>query len=34
MVSLRNVAIGALHLHGRDDTAEATDWAARGERTV
>jgi hypothetical protein len=29
MASLRNLAIGALHLHGRDDTAEATRWAAR-----
>lgn len=29
MAALRNLAIGALHLHGRDDTAEATRWAAR-----
>jgi predicted transposase YbfD/YdcC len=29
MAALRNLAIGALHLHGRDDTAEASRWAAR-----
>jgi predicted transposase YbfD/YdcC len=29
MAALRNLAIGALYLHGRNDTAEATRWAAR-----
>ena len=29
MASLRNLAIGALHQAGRDDTAAATRWAAR-----
>jgi len=29
MASLRNLAIGALRLAGRSDTAEATRWAAR-----
>jgi predicted transposase YbfD/YdcC len=29
MATLRNLAIGALHLAGRDDTTEATRWAAR-----
>lgn len=29
MAAFRNLAIGALHLHGRNDTAEATRWAAR-----
>jgi predicted transposase YbfD/YdcC len=29
MAALRNLAIGALHLAGRDDTTEATRWASR-----
>lgn len=29
MASLRNLAIGALHLAGLHDTTEATRWAAR-----
>lgn len=29
MAALRNLAIGALHLAGRHDTAEATRWAGR-----
>jgi predicted transposase YbfD/YdcC len=29
MATLRNLAIGALHLHGRTDIAEATRWATR-----
>ena len=29
MASLRNLAIGALHLAGRHDTTEATRWASR-----
>jgi len=29
MAALRNLAIGALRLHGRNDIAEATRWAAR-----
>ena len=29
MATMRNLAIGALHLAGRDDTTEATRWAAR-----
>jgi hypothetical protein len=29
MASLRNLAIGALRLHGRNDIAEATRWANR-----
>ncbi len=29
MATLRNLAIGALHLAGRNDIAEATRWAAR-----
>lgn len=29
MAVLRNLAIGALRLHGRTDIAEATRWAAR-----
>lgn len=32
MAGLRNLAIGALHLHGRRDITEATRWAARGMR--
>lgn len=30
MAALRNLAIGALHLHNRRDITEATRWAARG----
>jgi hypothetical protein len=29
MATLRNLAIGALRLAGRNDIAEATRWAAR-----
>ena len=29
MATLRNLAIGALHLYGRLDTTEATRWASR-----
>ena len=29
MATLRNLAIGALRLHGRTDIAEATRWATR-----
>ena len=29
MAALRNLAIGALRLHGRTDIAEATRWATR-----
>jgi hypothetical protein len=29
MASLRNLAIGALHLAGRTDITEATRWASR-----
>jgi len=29
MATLRNLAIGALRLAGRTDTAEATRWATR-----
>ena len=29
MATLRNLAIGALHLCGRHDTTEATRWASR-----
>jgi hypothetical protein len=29
MATLRNLAIGALHLAGRHDTTEATRWASR-----
>jgi len=29
MAALRNLAVGALHLHGRTDIAEATHWATR-----
>jgi hypothetical protein len=29
MAALRNLAIGALRLHGRNDIAEATRWAGR-----
>lgn len=29
MAALRNLAIGALHQHGRHDTTEATRWASR-----
>jgi hypothetical protein len=29
MAALRNLAIGALRLAGRDDTTEATRWASR-----
>jgi hypothetical protein len=29
MATLRNLAIGALHLYGRHDTTEATRWASR-----
>jgi predicted transposase YbfD/YdcC len=29
MAAMRNLAIGALRLHGRNDTAEATRWATR-----
>jgi hypothetical protein len=29
MAALRNLAVDALHLHGRTDIAEATHWATR-----
>ena len=29
MATLRNLAVGALHLAGRHDTTEATRWASR-----
>jgi predicted transposase YbfD/YdcC len=32
MATLRNLAIGAFHLHGRTDIAEATRWATRNMR--
>ncbi|MGH7261541.1 MAG: ISAs1 family transposase, partial [Nitrospiraceae bacterium] len=29
MAALRNLAIGAIHLHGRRDITETTRWATR-----
>ena len=31
MAALRNLAVGALRLHGRNDITEATRWATRNK---